>query len=283
MTDLLTVTGLRKTYTVKGPDGAEEFTAVDDVSFSIPAAGSLAVVSQSGSGKTTCARIVAGLESATAGTVKLDGENRSTGRIGRAERKRCARQVQMVFQDPNSSLDPRQTAAAAIAEVLDEHRNGRPRATDAQVGELLEQVGLDERTGRCWPRALSGGQRQRVAIARALAARPRLLIFDEAVAALDVSVQAQVLNLLDDLRRTTGVVYLFVSHDLGVVRQISDDCVVMHKGRIVEAGPTAEVLDNPRHDYTRRLLQAVPRAGWKPRRQRDREEGSVGFTWQPAG
>ncbi|MER5756746.1 ATP-binding cassette domain-containing protein [Streptomyces sp. NPDC002088] len=263
MTDLLTVTGLRKTFAARG----EEFTAVDDVSFRIPTAGSLAVVGQSGSGKTTCARIIAGLESATEGTVEFAGEHRSTGRIDRAERKRRARQIQMVFQDPNSSLDPRQTAASAIAEILDEHREGAPRATEAQVVELLEQVGLDERTGRCHPRALSGGQRQRVATARALAARPQLLILDEAVAALDVSVQAQVLNLLDGLRRDTGVAYLFVSHDLGVVRQISDDCVVMHRGRIVEAGPTAQVLDHPQHDYTRRLLDAVPRAGWKPRRQ----------------
>ncbi|WP_327699185.1 ABC transporter ATP-binding protein [Streptomyces sp. NBC_00459] len=266
MTDLLTVTGLSKSFTVKGANGTEELlTAVDDVSFAVSPGGSLAVVGQSGSGKTTCARIIAGLEQATDGTIEICGASRSTGRVGRAERLRRAREVQMVFQDPNSSLDPRQTASAAIAEVLGQHGDGATK-----VGELLEQVGLDDRVGRSFPRALSGGQRQRVAIARALAARPRLLILDEAVAALDVSVQAQVLNLLGDLREATGVAYLFVSHDLGVVRQISDDCVVMHNGRIVESGPTAQVLDAPRHEYTRRLLSAVPRPGWIPVRHRDR-------------
>jgi ABC-type glutathione transport system ATPase component len=251
---ILNVTGLTKTYDAN--------VAVDDVSFRIQEGGSLALVGQSGSGKTTCARIIAGLESATAGTIEVCGAPISHSHR-HVDRIRRAAQVQMVFQDPYSSLDPRQTVAAAITEVLREHRHPDP---PGRVAELLEQVGLDQQVCARRPRALSGGQRQRVAIARALAAAPKLLILDESVAALDVSVQAQVLNLLADLRAQTGAAYLFVSHDLGVVRQITDDCVVMNEGRIVETGATADVLDNPQHPYTKRLLDAVPRPGWHPTR-----------------
>jgi ABC-type glutathione transport system ATPase component len=251
---ILNVTGLTKHY--------GDHVAVDEVSFAIEEGGSLALVGQSGSGKTTCARIIAGLESATAGSVEICGASVIASRR-HADRLRRAAQVQMVFQDPYSSLDPRQTVSATITEVLREHRHPDP---PARVAELLEQVGLDERLGASRPRALSGGQRQRVAIARALAAAPKLLILDESVAALDVSVQAQVLNLLADLRAQTGAAYLFVSHDLGVVRQITDDCVVLNEGRIVESGATADVLDNPQHPYTKRLLDAVPKPGWHPTR-----------------
>jgi ABC-type glutathione transport system ATPase component len=251
---ILNVTGLSKTY-----DGV---TAVDGVSFTIDDGGSLGLVGQSGSGKTTCARIIAGLETATAGTVEVCGSPQSASRR-HAARRHWATQVQMVFQDPYASLDPRQTVSAAITEVLREHRHPDPTR---RVAELLDQVGLDQRIAAARPRAMSGGQRQRVAIARALAASPKLLILDEAVSALDVSVQAQVLNLLADLREQTGMAYLFVSHDLGVVRQITDHCVVMNQGRIVEAGDTEDVLNNPQHAYTRRLLDAVPRPGWRPTR-----------------
>jgi ABC-type glutathione transport system ATPase component len=256
---LLRVEHLRKEY--QG-HGAAPLVAVDDVSLSVEAGDSLAIVGESGSGKTTCARIITGLETATSGSVEIDGA--SPGRK-RGDRMARARRVQMVFQDPYSSLDPRQTVRSAIAEVLALHgaRDGRARA--ARTDELLEKVGLDPRIGASLPRRLSGGQRQRVAIARALAAAPRLLILDEAVAALDVSVQAQVLNLLADLRAADGLTSVFISHDLGVVRQVSSHCVVMHRGVIVERGSTSQILDAPAHPYTRRLLAAVPRPGWKPR------------------
>ena len=262
---LLTVEHLRKEY--PGP-----LVAVDDASFSVEPGGSLAIVGESGSGKTTCARIIAGLETATSGSVRIGGEGVSRGTVmRRAPRIARARLVQMVFQDPYTSLDPRQTVNSAIAEVLAVHgyRDRRKRAGRAE--ELLDKGGLDARIGASLPRRLSGGQRQRVAIARALAASPRLLILDEAVSALDVSVQAQVLNLLADLRAADGLTSVFISHDLGVVRQVSSTCLVMHRGVIVERGTTDKILDAPSHPYTRRLLAAVPRPGWKPKVSREVE------------
>jgi ABC-type glutathione transport system ATPase component len=184
------------------------------------------------------------------------------------------REVQIVFQDPYSSLDRRQRVRDCIDEVLRLHFDLSREARRARLFELLSQVGLDERHAGSYPRALSGGQQQRVAIARALASEPGLLILDESVASLDVSVQAQVLNLLADIREQTGVTYLFISHDLAVVRQVSDEVVVMRGGAVVERGPTDRVLDEPEHPYTRALLSAVPRRGWKPVRSRLLEEQS---------
>lgn len=229
-----------------------EHAVLHDVSFSVERGTCLAIVGESGSGKTTAARIVAGLETATAGSVELAGAG-------------C--RVQMVFQDPYGSLDPRQAVGAGLHELL--RVRGIRRKTDraARVAELLDSVGLDERHAAQHPRSLSGGQCQRVAIARALALEPTLLILDEAVSALDVSVQAQVLNLLSDIRERTGITALFVSHDLGVVRQVSDTCVVLEKGRVVERGCTADVLDRPQQTYTQALVDAVPRPGWQPRRR----------------
>lgn len=262
---LLTAEHLRKEY--PGP-----LVAVDDVSFSVEPGDSLAIVGESGSGKTTCARIIAGLETATSGSVRIGGEDlRRAGVMRRAPRLARARLVQMVFQDPYTSLDPRQTVSSAIAEVLALHgyRDRRKRA--GRTEELLDKVGLDARIGASFPRRLSGGQRQRVAIARALAASPRLLILDEAVSALDVSVQAQVLNLIAELRAADALTSVFISHDLGVVRQVSSACVVMHRGVIVERGSTGTILDAPSHPYTQRLLAAVPRPGWKPGANREVE------------
>ncbi|MER6557145.1 ATP-binding cassette domain-containing protein [Streptomyces sp. NPDC001027] len=269
MSELLRLESLRKVFPVRASAGepAGELVAVDDVSFTLPPGGSLAVVGESGSGKTTVARMVAGLETPTAGRITLDGEPREAARARRGARKARARQIQMVFQDPYTSLDSQQTIESAIEELLRAHFDWDADRRRERVAELLDQVGLDKRQGGARPRALSGGQRQRAAIARALALEPRLLILDEAVAALDVSVQAQIINLLTDLRAETGVAYLFISHDLGVVRQISDDCVVMHRGRVVEAGRTTAVLDDPQDAYTQRLLSAVPRPGWVPRRR----------------
>ncbi|MEU9456207.1 ATP-binding cassette domain-containing protein [Streptomyces sp. NPDC048277] len=243
--------------------------AVDDVSLALPPGGSVGVVGESGSGKTTVARMLVGLETPTAGTVRIDGEPLFTGRAaprGRAERVGRARRIQLVFQDPYASLDPRQTVGAGIDELLRLHEPDRDRRRD-RAAELLDQVGLDARMAGSTPSALSGGQRQRVAVARALVSRPKVLVLDEAVSALDVSIQAQVLNLLSDLRAELGIGYLFVTHDLAVVQQVTDDLIVMHRGRVVERGTTDEVLTAPGHDYTRGLLAAVPREGWRPARR----------------
>ncbi|MEU9918581.1 ATP-binding cassette domain-containing protein [Streptomyces sp. NPDC051001] len=269
MSELLRLDNLRKVFHVRASAGepAGELVAVDNVSFTLPPGGSLAVVGESGSGKTMVARMVAGLETPTSGAIVLDGSPVEAARAGRGARKARARRMQMVFQDPYTSLDPKQTIEAAIEELLRAHFSWDADRRRERVAQLLDQVGLDRRQGGARPRALSGGQRQRAAIARALALQPRLLILDEAVAALDVSVQAQIINLLADLRAETGVAYLFISHDLGVVRQVSHDCVVMHRGRVVEAGRTATVLDDPQDPYTQALLSAVPRPGWVPRRR----------------
>jgi len=249
-----------------------DFTAVDQVSFTVPAGGSLAIVGESGSGKTTIARMIVGLERPTGGTIAACGRDRSRPARSRGDRRRRGREVQIVFQDPYTSLDPRQSATDAIDEVLRLHHGWPAGRRQARAAELTELVGLDERQSHTLPQALSGGQRQRVAIARALAAEPRILILDESVAALDVSIQAQVLNLLADIRDATGVSYILISHDLAVVRQLTEQTIVLWHGRIVERGPTGQVLDDPRHDYTKRLRASVPRPGWKPGRARPLKE-----------
>ncbi len=258
---ILEVTNLSKRFAVPG---GGEVAAVDDVSFSLAAGGALAIVGESGSGKSTTVRIVAGLETPTSGTVRLDGA--VTAGAGRRARRAPAAAVQMVFQDPYGSFDPRQRIGPALEEGM--RRQHIPREVrQERIAELLDQVGLDERHARSLPRELSGGQRQRAAIARALSLDPRIVVLDESLSALDVSVQAQVLNLLIDLRERSGIAYLFVAHDLAVVRQLCDDCVVMHRGRIVEAGTTASILDEPREEYTRCLIDSIPRPGWRPARR----------------
>jgi ABC-type glutathione transport system ATPase component len=255
---VLAAEGLRKEF--------GDLVAVDGVSFAVPPAGSLAIVGESGSGKTTIAKMIVGLERPTAGTITACGRDRSAPARSARERRRRGSEVQIVFQDPYTSLDPRQSAEAAIDEVLRLHHGWGAGRRRGRVAELTELVGLDGRQARALPRALSGGQRQRVAIARALAAEPRLLILDESVAALDVSIQAQVLNLLADIRDSTGVSYILISHDLAVVRQLTEETIVLHRGRVVERGATASVLDEPQDSYTKRLRASVPRPGWKPRR-----------------
>jgi ABC-type glutathione transport system ATPase component len=240
--------------------------AVSDVSFAVPAGQSMAIVGESGSGKTTIARMIVGLERPTSGTIFACGADRSRPARSTRDRRRRGSEVQIVFQDPYTSLDPRQTAVDAIDEALRLHHDWPADRRRARVAELTDLVGLDGRQSGSLPRVLSGGQRQRVAIARALAAAPRVLILDESVAALDVSIQAQVLNLLADIRDETAVSYILISHDLAVVRQLTDYAIVMYRGQLVEQGPTAQVLDDPQDAYTRRLRASVPRPGWKPAR-----------------
>ncbi|QNG38741.1 ABC transporter ATP-binding protein [Geodermatophilaceae bacterium NBWT11] len=251
---VLQVTGLRKSY------GAA--VAVDDVDFVLERGGSLGIVGESGSGKTTTARILVGLERATAGQVLLDGEDVTVPT--RRDRRRRARSIQMIFQDPYLSFDPRLTVAESIAEPLRLHGDGDRVRVGDMVARLCDQVGLSTRNAAALPRDLSGGQRQRAAIARALGIEPRVLVLDEAVAALDVSIQAQVLTLLEEIRRDTGVSYVFVSHDLAVVRYATETVLVMRHGRVVEQGDTEQVLGSPAHPYTRLLLASVPTPGWDP-------------------
>ena len=256
---VLQVEGLRKLF--------GDHLAVDDVRFSVPPSGSLAIVGESGSGKTTVAKMIVGLEAPTAGTIRACGRDRSKAAHSSAERRQRGREVQIVFQDPYTSLDPRQTVEATLDEILKLHQGWPQDRRRERVLELTELVGLDARQTRALAGTLSGGQRQRVAIARALAAQPQVLILDESVAALDVSIQAQVLNLLADIRDETGISFVLISHDLAVVRQLTDETIVMWQGRVVERGPTAQVLDDPQDDYTKRLRASVPRPGWKPVRR----------------
>jgi ABC-type glutathione transport system ATPase component len=263
--NVIEIAGLSKRYTTGRGRARRTVDALVDVELNVADGSCLAVVGESGSGKTTLARILVGLEAADAGQVVLAGRPVAQ-RPRRAERRARARDIQMVFQDPNGSLNRRRTAGSAITEVLTAHHRVGGAEARRRVEELLDQVGLRPDHARALPGELSGGQRQRVAIARALAAEPRVLVLDEAVAALDVSVQAQVLNLLADLRRARRLTYLFITHDLSVVRQVSEQVVVMRRGAIIERGSTAEVLDHPEHPYTMLLRDSAPRPGWRPRR-----------------
>ncbi|ADB50546.1 dipeptide ABC transporter ATP-binding protein [Conexibacter woesei] len=243
---LLRVEGLRKVF--RGSRGAE-IVAVHDVSIAVGRGESVGIVGESGSGKTTTARCIAGLERPTGGTIELAGEQASPG----------ASAIQMIFQDPSSSLNPALSIGTSLREAaLAARPSARP--TRAQIGELIERVGLPARYAERKPIALSGGERQRIAIARALAAGARLIVCDEPVSALDVSVQAQILNLLADLRAELGLSYLFITHDLAVARQATDRVYVVHQGRVVEEGPVARVLDAPTHPYTAKLVASIPGA-----------------------
>ncbi|MFI6369769.1 ABC transporter ATP-binding protein [Streptomyces sp. NPDC050546] len=264
---LLDVHGLTKRY----PTRQGEVTACEDIGFRIAPGGALALVGESGAGKSTVVRLIAGLEKPTSGQIRLHGQHTGDRPRGRSARLARAAAVQIVHQDPYSSLDPRQPIGDGLAELLRLHAGrlagglGERSARRDRVTGLLDTVGLPG-LADARPARLSGGQRQRVAIARALALEPEILLLDEAVAALDVSVQAQILNLLADLRERTGTTLLFVTHDLAVVRQLCQEAVVMRGGRVVEAGPVGRVLTAPQHPYTQALLDSVPRPGWRPRR-----------------
>ncbi len=258
---MIGVDALRKTFRSRG----RAVVALDDLSLTVPTGSCLAVVGESGSGKTTLARCIVGLEKPDAGRIVV-ADRPVLARARRAERKRLAKSVQIVFQDPQSSLNRRLPVSTAVDEVLRVHTTLGRVARRRRCVELFAQVGLPERLLQSKPGALSGGQRQRVAIARALAAEPDVIVLDESVAALDVTVQGQILALLDELRSAENLTYLFITHDLSVVQLIADQVVVMRRGRIVERGATAEVLARPRHPYTQLLLACAPRPGWKPRR-----------------
>ncbi len=234
------------------------FAAVDHVSFAVPKGSTMALVGESGSGKSTAAKLLLRLESKTSGTILVNG--RDTDTLGRGELLALRRQMQPVFQDPYGSLDPLHNIGNTIAEPLRVHRVGDPASRKARVLEVLDQVALPASVLTRYPNELSGGQRQRVAIARALALKPEIVVLDEAVSALDVLVQAQVLNLLAELQSELGLTYLFITHDLAVVRVIADYVSVMEKGRIVEQSSVDEVFENPKQAYTRELLDAIPGA-----------------------
>jgi peptide/nickel transport system ATP-binding protein len=255
---LLELRGLTKEYAVGGGvfgRSKNRIRAVDEVDLVVRRGESVGVVGESGAGKSTVGRLVLGLTDATGGEVLFEGRDLRT--LSKRELREHRRFVQVVFQNPFASLDPLMTVGDIVAEPLEVHRALNASALEERVVELLSHVGLDAGFRYRYPHQLSGGQRQRVAIARALALRPKLIVCDEPVSALDVSTQAQVINLLEDLQRDTDVAYLFVGHDLEVVRHVSDRVAVMYLGRVVESGPSDEVYERPRHPYTKALLQSV--------------------------
>ncbi|WP_371791873.1 ABC transporter ATP-binding protein [Streptomyces sp. NBC_01471] len=252
---VLAAEGLRKTYKGRRA-GGRRFTALDGVSLTLAAGETLGIVGESGSGKSTLARVLAHAHPADGGTLRLRGAD--VTRPSRRELHAVRRQVQMVFQDPYASLNPRMTVGRIVAEPLLAFGIGDREERERRVAELLRRAGLDPAVADRYPRSFSGGQRQRIGIARALAPEPSVLICDEPVSALDVSVQAQIVGLLTDLQRDLGLALVFIAHDLGVVRQVSHRIAVMHRGRIVESGSADEICERPRDPYTRALLAAAP-------------------------
>ena len=268
---LLNVTDLQKWFPIKEGlllDRTVGYVkAVDGVSLEVREGETLGLVGESGSGKSTTGYCILQLLKPTNGSVRFMGKELTT--LSSAELREMRREMQIVFQDPYASLNPRMTVGNIVSEPLVVHAVGTRRSRTARVRELLEIVGFNPDFTNRYPHEFSGGQRQRIGIARALALNPRLIVCDEPVSALDVSIQAQILNLLKDLQRDLGLTYLFVAHDLAVVRAMSDHIAVMKNGVLVEAGPASEVYNHPQQDYTRALLAAVPVPD--PRRMRERK------------
>jgi ABC-type oligopeptide transport system ATPase subunit len=268
---LLQVENLEKLFPVKRglliERTVDYVRAVDDVSFAINEGETLGLVGESGSGKSTTGYCVLQLLKPTSGSVRFMGKELT--QLSHGDLREMRKEMQIVFQDPYSSLNPRMTVGNIVAEPMAVHDQGTRRAREARVRDLLETVGFNPDFTNRYPHEFSGGQRQRIGIARALALNPRMIVCDEPVSALDVSIQAQILNLLKDLQRDLRLAYLFVAHDLAVVRAMSDRIAVMNKGKIVETGPAEQVYSNPQHEYTRALLAAVPVPD--PRRMRERK------------
>ncbi|HEY2717024.1 MAG TPA: ATP-binding cassette domain-containing protein [Solirubrobacterales bacterium] len=258
--NLLEVTDLVKHFPIKQgilvDRQVDEVRAVDGVSFAIERGKTMGLVGESGSGKSTACRAVLQLIKPTSGSVKFEG--REIAGLSRRQMRPLRREMQMIFQDPYASLNPRKRVGQIVADPLRRQGVAKGGAVRKRVQELLERVGLSSEHYNRFPHEFSGGQRQRIGIARALALEPKLVIADEPVSALDVSIQAQIINLLDDLQDELGLTYLFVAHDIGVVRHISDRIAVMHDGKIVEEGTADQVCETPRDDYTKKLLAAVP-------------------------
>jgi peptide/nickel transport system ATP-binding protein/oligopeptide transport system ATP-binding protein len=273
---LLEVEGLTRHFvTRRSPFGRPLATvkAVDGVDLTVPAGSTLALVGETGCGKSTVGRLILRLFEPMAGDIRFNG--RSILEFSEKELRAFRREAQIIFQDPYSSLNPRMTVEQLIAEPLALHDIVPAAHRRDRVAELLSIVGLDPRFGQRYPHEFSGGQRQRIAIARALAVEPKLIVCDEPVSALDVSIRSQVLNLLAGLRRRLSLTYIFISHDLSVIKHIADRVAVMYLGRIVETAPAGELFANPRHPYTRALLSAIPIPQARSRRQRQLLEGDV--------
>jgi ABC-type glutathione transport system ATPase component len=257
---LVEVRNLTKIYplgeSIFGGGAQGEVRAVDDISLTIETGETLALVGESGSGKSTLGRLVLRLIEPTSGGIRFDG--RDLLAAGGAELRRMRREMQIIFQDPFGSLDPRLRVDDIVAEPLVIHESISREAKRTRVGELLRAVGMDESAGRCFPHEFSGGQRQRIGIARALALRPKFIVADEPVSALDVSIGAQIVNLLAELQRELRLTYLFISHLMPVVRYLATRIAVMHRGKIVETGATEQVTERPEHPYTKSLLEATP-------------------------
>jgi oligopeptide transport system ATP-binding protein len=268
---LLQVTDLKKHFPVKKGILWERevgaVKAVDGVTFSIPEGHTLGLVGESGSGKSTTGYCILQLLKPTGGSIRFMGKELTE--LDREQLRLMRREMQIVFQDPYSSLDPRMTVGGIVAEPLEVHGIGTRKGRRETVRRLLEIVGFNPNYTNRYPHEFSGGQRQRIGVARALALNPKLIVCDEPVSALDVSIQAQILNLLKDLQRDFGLTYLFISHDLAVVRTMSDEIAVMNQGELVEVGPAEQVYASPREEYTKALFSAVPVPD--PRRQRERK------------
>jgi peptide/nickel transport system ATP-binding protein len=254
---LIRVTNAVKTFA--GQRG-RDIRALKGVSIEVRPGESVGLVGESGSGKTTLGRILVGLEAATEGSIAINDIDASEfSRLTPEDRSRVRRTIQMVFQDPYSTLNPRHSVRRALREAIGTGGPSALATADRRIADLLKEVGLPENYANRRPHSLSGGERQRVAIARALSVNPKVLVCDEPVSALDVSVQAQILNLFKRLQGEMGLSYLFITHDLAVVRQVADRVYVLYLGEIVEEGPTEEVMRSPKHPYTRRLLESAPR------------------------
>ncbi len=283
MTALLQVQGLVKHFPVTGGvfgRTSGQVRAVDGVDFEIREGETLALVGESGCGKSTVGRLVLRLIEPTAGSVRFEGDDLLA--LDAAAMRARRRRLQVIFQDPYASLNPRMTVGAMLAEPLKlHHLVGGEAARRARVAELLELVGLRSDHARRYPHEFSGGQRQRIATARALAVEPRLIVADEPVSALDVSIQAQVINLMRALQQRFGLAYIFISHDLAVVKHIADRIAVMYLGKIVETAPTDELFAHPRHPYTRALLSAVPLPDPTVMRERALLEGDIPSAMNP--